>query len=169
MEDPFWSNLMVSTIINAKEYWPSEVNELAPWVAGHLGALGALLGLRLELVAREVRVDDFSVDIEACDDRGRKVLVEVQFGPSDHRHLGQIVSYACTQAADAIIWVSAGSTSFRREPMRPGHRRALAVLNRQFRPLVEFYGVELEVGSTLHRLDEPEGPHAPRWSVVVRP
>jgi hypothetical protein len=169
MEDPFTSNLTISTISSAQEYWPNEVNDLAPWVASHLEDLGALLGFRLELVAREVRVDDFSVDIEARDDLGRKVLVEVQFGPSDHRHLGQIVSYACTQAADVIIWVSAGSKSFRREPLRPGHRQALRVLNRQFHPLVEFYGVELVVGSTPHRLNEPDGPHAPRWSVVVKP
>ena len=45
------------------------------------------------LVEREAQIGALRAGILAIDDRGRKVIIENQFGPTDHMHFGQIVLY----------------------------------------------------------------------------
>ena len=45
------------------------------------------------------------VDLVASALDGRKVVIENQFGPPDHRHLGQCVMYYRTLGADDAIWI----------------------------------------------------------------
>lgn len=68
-----------------------EVRDFAPWVTENLDLIGEKLGMHLRVTGREVAVGTFRADIAATDDAGRKVIIEVQFGPSDHQHLGQII------------------------------------------------------------------------------
>lgn len=75
----------------------------------HLSDLSSHLGMSLEFVGREVPIGRFCADIEARDADGRKVLIENQFGPTDHEHFGQLVMYACESRADVVVWLAAGS------------------------------------------------------------
>lgn len=155
---------------DVRQTWPDEVLHLTPWVIEHLSDLGAVLGMNLDFVGREVPVGGFRADIEARDADGRKVLIENQYGPTDHGHLGQLVLYACESRADVVVWVAAGSRSFALRPMRPEHRRALIRLNRVFAGEISFFGVELEVVSEPHLLsDRADHPTLPKLKLVVRP
>lgn len=120
---------------------PGEVDDFAPWLIENLGELGELLGMCLRFVGREVPVGRLRADIVAEDERGRRVIVEAQFGPSDHKHLGQIVTYACAADAAVIVWVVA--SGFRRRGMRPEHLATLDRLNEVFAGRTAFHAVEV--------------------------
>jgi hypothetical protein len=152
--------------LDVRETWPDEVNHLTPWVIDNLPDLANHIGTPLEFVGRETPAGCFRADIEARDADGRKVLIENQFGPTDHQHFGQLVLYACELRADIVVWVSAGSRSLSSDPFRPEHSRALRRLNEDFAGRISFFGVALGVSSTSHLITDPL---LPRFKVVVRP
>jgi hypothetical protein len=94
-----------------REVWPMEERHLTPWLAENLDVLETELGLRLELVEREHRVGRYELDLllRSVDD-GRTVIVENQFGPSDHNHLGQLLAYSAGTEADVIVWLAESFT-----------------------------------------------------------
>ena len=97
-----------------------------------------MLGYDLEFVEREAQVGDFSADIVARDtNRDRIVVIENQLQPTDHPHLGQLVTYAAGFEASAVVWIS---PEFRDE-----HRQALDWLNHHTDADTEFFGVVLEL------------------------
>ncbi|MFI7694217.1 hypothetical protein ACIBQ6_34500 [Nonomuraea sp. NPDC049655] len=166
-----WASVeVVSYELDVRNTWPDEDRDLTPWVIDNLPLLGQKLGRSLEFVASEVLIGRFRADIVARDDAGKTVIIENQFGPSDHGHFGQIVLYACEYQADAIVWVSAGASWAVPYPLRPEHRRgALQRLNEQFAGTIDFFGVELQVQSEPQPIGEPTGSMLPRLDVVVKP
>lgn len=89
--------------------WQSEPGDFVPWLAAgkNLGRLGRTLGLDLEPVAREAPVGRFRADL-VCRDRGTgaRVVIEAQLGPSDHAHLGQLLTYAMGLPAHTVVWLA---------------------------------------------------------------
>ncbi len=70
---------------------------------------------------REVGAGDFSIDLVAETNFG-DVVIENQFGRSDHRHLGQLVTYLSQQDVERrAIWIA--------EEARPEHVKAVERLN----------------------------------------
>ncbi len=62
-----------------RQLWKHEGTSFTPWLAANIGALGAALGLELELLEREAAVGDFSLDLLARDlGSSRKVIIENQ-------------------------------------------------------------------------------------------
>src|SRR5687768_15450215 len=93
--------------VDPRTVWPHEARDFTPWLAGHLDQLAEVLGLDLDLVQAESDVGDFSIDILAQDlSRDRLVVIENQLEPTDHRHLGQAITYAAGKDAGAVIWIS---------------------------------------------------------------
>ena len=76
-----------------RQVWAREDSDFTPWLAQaeNLSLLAETLSLGpLELQDTELPVGDCCIDILARDDDGNAVVVENQFGLSEHRHLGQI-------------------------------------------------------------------------------
>ena len=138
--------------------WKSEAGEFLPWLAApeNLGFLGAALGFALEPVAREAPAGQFRADLLCVDrDTGAKVVIEAQLGISDHRHLGQVLTYARALQARAVVWLA---SRFHAE-----HRAVLDLFN-ECRPLgLGCFAVEME----MWRIGESES--APRFTVVAEP
>lgn len=139
-----------------RDIWPDEARDFTPWLARHLDQLADQLGIGLLTVDKvEFPVGSYSLDILARTGDGRAVAIENQLEGTDHRHLGQCLTYASGVGAFAVVWVVA---SFNEE-----HRSALDWLNKHTDDAVHFFGVELSavtIGSSLP---------AAQFRVVVRP
>lgn len=144
--------------VSLREAWPDEARNFTPWLAddANLSLLSDALGLHLELEAVEKPVGPFSADIlakEAGTDRW--VLIENQVEPTDHKHLGQLLTYAAGLDARTIIWIA---QAFREE-----HRAAVDFLNRATNEDFSFFGVQVE----LFRIGESA--LAPSFTIVAKP
>lgn len=140
---------------DVRSVWPHEAHALTPWLAENLDLVSDAIGVPLTLVATEVPVGSFRLDISATDENGRVVVIENQLEATDHGHLGQILLYAAGLEASTVVWVS--------PRFRPESRRALEWLNERTDAGIGFFGLELgavQIG---------EGARAPVLTVVVQP
>ena len=144
--------------VSLREAWPNEAANFTPWLAedANLALLGEALGLQLELEAVEKPVGPFAADILAKESgAGRWVLIENQIEPTDHRHLGQLLTYAAGLDTHVVVWIA---QSFREE-----HRAAIDFLNRATTEEFSFFGVQIE----LFRIGS--SPLAPIFSLAAKP
>ncbi|HEU4396745.1 MAG TPA: hypothetical protein VFU54_02760 [Actinomycetota bacterium] len=110
----------------------------ADWLAVNLDWLAKELGVSgLREVGRDVGVGSFTVDILAQTDRGRRVAITTQLEPSDHPHLGQMITFAAGLEVSAVVWIA---TRIGEE-----HRAVLDWLNQHGDDDVRFFGVELRL------------------------
>jgi hypothetical protein len=142
-----------------REVWAHEAKDFTPWLADgeSLALLADTLRLgELQLQGTEVSVGNFSIDILARDIEGRMVVIENQFGPTDHTHLGQIMTYVAGQDGQAtVIWIA--------ESIREEHRAAIDWLNAGTIEGFNFFAVEVEA------LRIGTSPPAPWFNVVAKP
>ena len=151
----------LSRVTEIRTIWPHEERDFSQWLTKpeNLSILSEALGFgagALELSDREVRVGRFRADLLCrLGGVGLVVLIENQFGPTNHDHLGKITTYASGLGAKIVIWIA--------ERFREEHRAALDWLNDISDADHAFFGVEIE----LWRIGE--SPPAPRFNVVSNP
>lgn len=138
-----------------REAWLNEARDFTPWLAENLDLLGEAIGLQLEAEGTEVAVDTFSADILARDLDGNLVLIENQLDGTDHRHLGQIMTYLAGLKATTVVWIATG--------FRDAHLSALKWLNDHTVAPYAFFAVKLRVV----RIGDSQP--APIFDVVARP
>jgi len=150
-------NLSKLERVPLRQAWKHEAGDFTPWLAeaDNLDTLAQVLGIsELVLVAAEHWVGDFKLDI-LCTDGDQQVIIENQLADTDHKHLGQILTYAAGVGARKVIWVA--------ESFRPEHAAALQFLNDNTTDDLSFFGVQVE----LWRIGD--SPFAPKFEVVVKP
>jgi hypothetical protein len=138
--------------------WPNEATNFTPWLAekANLDLLAEKIGVPLQLEAVEKEVGTFYADILAREpDTDRWVLIENQITPTDHGHLGQLLTYAAGLEARTIIWIA--------ETFREEHRAAIDFLNHATSEEFAFFAVQVE----LYRIGD--SPLAPDFTVVAKP
>ena len=129
--------------VELREIWPNEAQDFTPWLAEeeNLTLLGETLGMELEFEGQELNVGDFRADILCRNienpEHETRVLIENQLGETNHRHLGQILTYAAGLDAYTVIWIA---KKFREE-----HRAALDHLNEITDERLKCFGVEVKV------------------------
>ncbi len=143
-------------LVEPREIWLNEARDFTPWLAQHISELGEALGLDLELQSAEAPVGGFSLDILAREvGRDRPVIIENQLEPTDHSHLGQLLTYAAGYDANVVVWIA--------KEFRDEHREALDLLNRHTDERIDFFGVVVEVWKI------KDSPPAPHFRVVSAP
>lgn len=99
--------------VELRQIWQNEGQDFTPWLAGkeNLEMLGEVIGMELELEAQEKNVGPFRADIlcKNIEDESL-VLIENQIERTDHKHLGQLLTYAAGLQSVTIIWVASKFT-----------------------------------------------------------
>ena len=146
--------------VDVRSAWINEASHFTPWLASEEGMelLQEVLDMELEVEATEKFVGPFKADIlakrtDTTDDHW--VLIENQLERTDHRHLGQLLTYAAGLDAVTIVWIA---ESFAEE-----HRAALDWLNDLTTDNLSLFGLEIE----LWQIDG--SPPAPMFNVVAEP
>jgi hypothetical protein len=142
--------------VELRDVWSHEALELTPWLLENDDVLSEVLGIDLELTASEHPVGPFAVDLLGQDLTNDCVLiVENQLGPTDHDHLGKLVTYTAGTDARTVVWLA---PVFREE-----HRQALDFLNEIGGERVRFFGIELAA------VRIGDSPPAPMMTLRVQP
>ena len=147
-------SLIVGSIKNVpiRKVWPTEHADFTPWLQAHIGELDNVLGIGLTDPEREVSAGDFSIDLVAETNFG-DVVIENQFGRSDHRHLGQLVTYLSQRDVQRAIWIA--------EEARAEHVKAVETLNER--------GVGQIWMVTVRAITIGDSAPAPLFTVVAEP
>lgn len=144
--------------VEVRSIWKSEDNHFTPWLAQeeNISILAEELKTDLEVIQVEKSVGPFRADI-LCRDTGTGdyVIIENQFGKTDHTHLGQIMTYASGLDAFTVIWIA--------ETFTEEHRAALDWMNNITDEKIQFFGIEIE----LFKIGD--SPAAPMFNIVSKP
>jgi len=138
--------------VNLHDVWRHE-EHFSDWLAENPDALNAVLDFPLTNIEREKSVGPFYVDLKAEDDQGNIVIIENQYGKSDHDHLGKLLTYLTALEAKKAIWIV--------EEARPEHIQAINSQNES--GIAEFYIIKLEA------IQIEDSPRAPLLTKIIGP
>src|ERR1039458_10266865 len=87
--------------VRVRDAWPDEARNFTPWLSTDgLELLSDEIGVGLQLIKCEHQIGRYSLDILASElgedatSPDRLVVIENQFGSTDHDHLGKLITYA---------------------------------------------------------------------------
>ena len=139
-----------------RDAWADEARDFTPWLFDNIEFLSDALGIELEATRIEAPVESYSADIVAKDvQTGERVLIENQLEPSDHTHLGQILTYLAGIGAKSVVWIA--------RRFREPHRSAVRWLNEHTGDDFAFFAVRLRA------VRIGDSPFAPIFEVVEQP
>ncbi len=121
--------------LTARDVFEHEAHDFTTWLEEHIDSLGEAISLPLTTAEREKSAGDFSADLLAEDEGGHRIIVENQLEQTDHKHLGQVLTYLTVLDAEIAIWVTADA--------RPEHVSAVSWLNENATG-ADFYLVKVE-------------------------
>lgn len=151
-------NLSRITKVNPRDIWKHEALDFTQWLAKeeNISILCEELGIEIENIKPEASAGRYNVDIIADEiDSKRKVIIENQLEPTDHKHLGQILTYASAYDAAIIIWIV---TDYTEE-----HRQAIDWFNRNIAQGISFFLIQVEV----YKIGNSDA--APKFNLICEP
>ena len=126
--------------VDVREIWDKEDTDFTPWLAQkeNIERLGLALGIDLIAEAEEKEVGPFRADILCKDEATDEwVLIENQLERTDHKHLGQLLTYATGLDAVSVVWIA--------KEFSDEHRATLDWLNKITDEKHNFFGVKIEI------------------------
>jgi hypothetical protein len=88
-----------------KSYFKNE-DEFTGYLKDHIEYLNDTLELDIEPIGVGVEVGDFYADLVGKCSDGRIVVIENQFGATDHDHLGKLITYSAGKEAGIVVWLA---------------------------------------------------------------
>ena len=144
--------------IDIRKVWQHEQYDFSKWLAGeeNIQELGDTLNLPLTDVETEKFVGNYRCDILCKDElTGKVVLIENQLEPTNHDHLGKIITYASGLDASVVIWIVASA--------RQEHASAIEWLNKHTDEDLSFFLVEV------HAYKIGDSDPAPQFKIIEQP
>ena len=146
------------TNVDLREVWAHEAYDFTKWLAEdeNISLLGEVLQIEFENVRAEGAAGKYSVDIVAdgADGEG-KIIIENQLEATNHKHLGQLITYASALEAKHIIWVV--------KDFNDEHKQAIEWLNKNISEDINFFLIQVEV------IQIGDSPYAPQFNVICEP
>ncbi|MCF8232190.1 MAG: DUF4268 domain-containing protein [Bacteroidales bacterium] len=125
-------------IVEPRELWEDEARDFTPWLAENAQQLSEAIGIPIEIDSTEKEVGDFNLDIYGTiEGTDKRVAIENQLEYSDHKHLGQLITYSAGLDASVVIWITPN--------IRQEHKDAIDWLNDISSDEVSFFLVRPEV------------------------
>lgn len=140
-----------------REIWATEPL-FSKWLAQeeNLSELGNAVGIAMISPECESEVGSFSADLFVQEDGSdRKIIIENQLEPTNHDHLGKIITYAAGKDAKIIIWIV--------RQARDEHRAAVKWLNENSADEIGFFLLEIAIW----KIGSSE--YAPMFKIIEQP
>ena len=144
--------------IDIRKVWQHEQYDFSKWLSSenNLKELGDILNLSLTDVETEKFVGNYRCDILCKDEiTGKVVLIENQLEPSNHDHLGKIITYSSGLDASVVVWIVQNA--------REEHASAIEWLNKHTDDDVSFFLVEIHA----YKIGDSEP--APQFKIIEQP
>ena len=144
--------------VDIRKVWPHEQYDFSKWLATeeNIRELGDALNLSLTDVETEKFVGNYRCDILCKDEiTGKMVLVENQLEPTNHDHLGKIITYASGLDAAVVVWIVASA--------RDEHASAIEWLNKHTDDEISFFLMEV------HAYKIGDSDPAPQFKIIEQP
>lgn len=144
--------------VDLRKAWIHEAYDFTSWLSQeeNMAILSEEIGIDIKLIQTEAGVGNYNVDILAEEENtGRKIVIENQLEPTNHDHLGKIITYASGHEAEIVIWIVSD--------VREEHRRAIDWLNEHTDEDAKFFLVKMELWQI-----EGSSP-APKFQVESKP
>jgi hypothetical protein len=94
------------TQMNPRHIWPDEAANFTPWLAQNIRYIEKAIGRTLDVLQTERKVGPYRLDIHARDTvNDVTVVIENQLEPTNHMHLGQLLTYGAGLDAKVAVWV----------------------------------------------------------------
>jgi len=143
---------------NIKTVWAKEI-DFSDWLITQEGIdlLADDCGIMIENAKREAKGANFSCDVVAnlVGDEKHVVVIENQFGRTNHDHLAKLLTYAAAHKAMTGIWIS--------EEAADDHRQVIDWLNENTPNTVALYLAELKAYTI------GDSGAAPQLDLICRP
>lgn len=124
--------------LDPRDVWKNEEKDFTPWIANNCQQLSHVIGIPFSVDQTEKKVGGYELDIFGhVEQSDAPVIIENQLGVTDHKHLGQLITYAAGLEAAVVIWIAAKVTD--------EHRAAIEWLNRNTGDSISFYLVRPEI------------------------
>ncbi len=125
-------------VVNPRNIWSNEEYDFTPWLAENIDTLSDVIGLPIIVEETEKRVGKYKLDLYgSVEGTNDKVVIENQIEISDHKHLGQLLTYASGLRASIIIWVT--------PIINDEHKQAIEWLNEISNDETSFFLIRPEV------------------------
>lgn len=144
--------------IDIRNVWTHEQYDFSKWLASeeNIKELSDTLNLSLTDVETEKFVGNYRCDIICKDEiTGKAVLIENQLEPTNHDHLGKIITYASGLDAAVVVWIVSSA--------REEHASAIEWLNKHTDEEVSFFLIEV------HAYKIGESVPAPMFKIIEQP
>lgn len=144
--------------VDIRDVWHHEQYDFSKWLAAeeNIKELGDELNLSLTDVETEKFVGNYRCDILCKDEiTGKMVLIENQLEPTNHDHLGKIITYASGLDAAVVVWIVSSA--------RAEHASAIEWLNKHTDDEISFFLMEVHA----YKIGNSEP--APQFKIIEQP
>ena len=143
------------TKVDVRKIWEHEARDFSAWLFKdeNLTLLSEELGIEIEPIGTEESSGRFRVDILAKEaNSGDFIIIENQLEPTNHDHLGKVITYAAGYDAKYLIWIV--------KDVLDEHTKAIEWLNQHLDDSISCFLIKIEVWQI------GDSKPAPRFEVV---